>query len=101
VEHLLPEAEIATLEAEARLLQQRSSEITKIANERFEKTAGLLREAAEFESGMAIDIRATFSGFLLNYAADLKGKSIDRAKSAAESKRRHQELVEQTKGIKG
>ena len=94
VEHLIPCANITQLETESRLLFARAVEVMRIADERFEKTAELLRGATEYESGIAIDIRSTFSGSLLSYAEQLKLQSVNRAREAEEQKRQYGRFTE-------
>ena len=69
-EELIPGAYVAQLRAESRLFWARAAELTRVADERFEKTAELLRSATEFESGISIDVRATFSRLLKNEVAE-------------------------------
>lgn len=76
-QHVTPLAEIAQLQGEADLYKLRSEELKRAAEERKVRTAELLREAAEFESGLTLDVRSTLTGFLLSYADSLLGRSVE------------------------
>ena len=76
-QHVTPLAEIAQLQGEADLYKLRSEELRRAAEERKVRTAELLREAAEFESGLTLDVRSTLTGFLLSYADSLLGRSVE------------------------
>lgn len=95
VEQLIPSAFVAQLCAEARLYSERADEVTAIAHARFEKTAELMRAATDFEAGISVDIRATFSGSLLAYADGLRGKAAQCRIAAESSEKRYRELTGQ------
>jgi len=82
--HVTPLAEIARLKAEADLLTARGAELKRIATERITKTAEMLRDAAEFESGLTIDTRSTLTGKIMDYAASLVGQGARSASQAQE-----------------
>ena len=92
VEDRIPVAHVATLGTEADLLRARAAEFERLAHERFAKTTQLLREAATYESGLAVDIRSTFSGRLLDVASDLFLTARQRTDEAKEKEKQHLRL---------
>jgi hypothetical protein len=81
-EHATPLAEIADLRAEAAVFKARAEHLKRVAEERIQKTAELMREAAEFESGLVMDTRSTLTGQLFAFAETLAGRSVQAACTA-------------------
>lgn len=90
VEHVTPLASITQLKAESALLQGRADELKRIANERIAHTAELLRGAAEFESGLTLNVRSTLTGLILGYAEELAARSNELAVAVIEQERAYQ-----------
>jgi|SRR5579884_2289446 len=77
VQREIPLANIAKLRAESALFKARAQQFDRIADERIAKTAELLREAAEYEAGLAIDTRTTLSGAIRAYARMLENQGTN------------------------
>lgn len=106
VENLIPHAAIARLDAEARLFSARADEVASIAHARFERTAELMRAAADHESGISVDIKSTFSGALLSYADELNREAGQCRKGAEASQQQYDDMTVklaalQRRGVKG
>lgn len=77
VQREIPLANIAKLRSESDLCKARAQQFDRIADERQAKTAELLREAAEYEAGLAIDTRTTLSGCIRAYARMLENQATE------------------------
>lgn len=91
-EHATPLAEIADLRAEAAVFRARASHLKRIAEDRIQKTAELMREAAEFESGLVMDTRSTLTGQLFAFAETLAGRSAQAAGTALDRQLQYDRL---------
>jgi hypothetical protein len=95
VEDRLPAALAAELQLRGDWLWVLAEELSRIAHERFEKTADMLRGATEFESGLCVDIRSTFSGVILARAESLRDESRTVQANGKEIERKHRAMMSQ------
>jgi hypothetical protein len=91
--NLVPEALIAKLSTESRVIFARAEELERVAAERFERTAELLRGAAEFESGIVINTQSSLSGVMVEHAKELRVKGLELARRAEEERRKYLNAV--------
>jgi len=99
LEHLLPQAEIAELKRAADHLTVKAYTVREAANERIQKTARMMAEAAEHEGGIVFDSLTTLSGEMLRQASEFERQAGNYRNWAREREEQYLKLARELESI--
>ncbi len=93
LEHLLPHAEIETLELAAAHYRTQADALRVVAEDRLRKTTEMMAEAAQHEGSIVFDPAQTLSGVLHQHADDLDKQAVNHLTWARQRREDHSRLV--------
>ncbi|MEO8025040.1 MAG: hypothetical protein ABI823_01120, partial [Bryobacteraceae bacterium] len=94
LEHLLPRAEIESLERAAARYRAQAVVLREVAEDRLRRTAEMMSEAAAHEGGIVFDPTQTLSGVLHQQADELDKQAANHQTWAQQKAEGHARLVE-------
>ncbi len=95
LEHLLPAAEIETLELAGAQYRAQAAALREVAEDRLRKTTELMADAAEHEGSIVFDPTQTLSGILHHQAAELEIQAANHQTWALQRREEHARIVGQ------
>lgn len=98
-EHLIPQAEIAKLRAEAALEQVRAFVMDRLANERGQRLIAAMGPAVAEEVSVQVDTKGGVAGMLLDLASAARKNAYTRDKLADEAQEKYDEGQRKQKGF--